>query len=78
MAKGKGRLPKYEQNSEKQSNFNTLLLNMIVHTGVPFNLVEKDAFATLIENLDSRLQVPSRRTLKRLLNEKNDKVFWKE
>lgn len=56
---------KYDGNDGKQMRFNKLLEHLVLHNNIPLDFVERPEFHELIQFLDPKLSIVSRRTLTR-------------
>jgi hypothetical protein len=58
---------RYEKSHQSQILFEKRLLEFVVLDGIPFDVTGKIGFQRLINSLDPKLSIPSRRTLMRRL-----------
>jgi len=66
---------KYAWNSVKQQEFNKRVLDMVVQDVLPLDAPSGIGLQQLISSIDPKLNIPSRRTIYRLLVEKQERVF---
>lgn len=64
---------KYPATHPKQKAFDRDVVNMFAVDGLPFDTVEKDGFLALVDHMDARITVKSRRHYVRLLTDIVDK-----
>jgi hypothetical protein len=64
----------YNKDAPKQVQFRQDLLNMVVGDCVAFSTVERPLFRQLVHNLDSKVRIPSARTLVRDMQKKYSMV----
>ena len=62
--------PEYTSTSTKRKSIDAAVFNMIVKDLQPVSVVEDEGFQLLVHTLDSRYELPSRRTIMQMLPEK--------